>query len=94
MRLFRHLYEFIANAGCCGDCQALNGKHFDVKDMMPGENAAPIHPNCRCSVAAWEDDEEYEAWLDYLDKGGSTENWEKLKNDCKFGKRCYNAIGR
>lgn len=72
-------YEFIANASCCGDCQALNGKHFYVKDMMPGENAAPIHPNCRCSVAAWEDDSEYEAWLDYLDKGGTTENWEKIK---------------
>lgn len=68
-------YEFIANSSCCADCQALNGKHFYVKDMMPGENAAPIHPHCRCSVAAWEDDEEYEAWLDYLDKGGSTAEW-------------------
>lgn len=68
-------YEFIANSSCCSDCQALNGKHFKVKDMMPGENAAPIHPHCRCSVAAWEDDEEYEAWLDYLDKGGSTAEW-------------------
>ncbi|MDD6205010.1 MAG: hypothetical protein PUC05_08475, partial [Firmicutes bacterium] len=45
------------------------------KDMMPGENAAPIHPNCRCSVAAWENDAEYEAWLDYLDKGGTTAEW-------------------
>lgn len=69
-------YEFITNSGCCDACQALDGKHFKVKSMMPGDNAPPIHPNCRCSVAAYEDDDEYEAWLDYLDKGGSTEEWE------------------
>ena len=46
---------------------------------MPGENAAPMHPYCRCSVAAWDDSDDYEAWLDFLDKGGTTEEWEKLK---------------
>ena len=69
-------YEFIANSGCCDDCQKLNGKHFKVKDMMPGENAPPCHPLCRCSTAPWEDSEEYEAWLDHIDKGGSTKEWE------------------
>mgnify|MGYP002639552328 CR=1 FL=1 len=68
-------YTFIANSGCCDICQSLNGKHFKVAKMIPGENAAPMHPHCRCSVAAYEDSEEYEAWLDYLDKGGSTEEW-------------------
>lgn len=68
-------YEYIANSGCCDVCQGLDGKHFKVAKMMPGENAAPMHPNCRCSVAAYEDSEEYEAWLDYLDKGGSTAGW-------------------
>ena len=68
-------YEFITNSGCCDACQALDGKHFKVKSMMPGDNAPPLHPNCRCSIAAYEDDDEYEAWLDYLDKGGSTEEW-------------------
>lgn len=72
-------YEFIANSGCCDTCQALNGKIFKVKKMMPGENAAPIHPNCRCSTAPYEDSEEYEAWLDFLDKGGTTEEWKALK---------------
>ena len=48
--------------------------------MMPGENAAPMHPYCRCSVAAWEDSDDYEAWLDFLDKGGTTKEWEKLKD--------------
>lgn len=68
-------YEFIVNSGCCPICQGLNGKHFRVDKMMPGENAPPMHPNCRCSTAAWEDDAEYEAWLDYLDKGGTTAEW-------------------
>lgn len=56
-------YEYIANSRCCEACQALDGKHFDVADMMPGENAAPLHPNCRCSVAAYDDGEEYQRWL-------------------------------
>lgn len=73
-------YEFIANSGCCDACQSLNGKHFKVEKMMPGENAAPLHPNCRCSVAAYMDNGDYEEWLDYLDKGGSSESWRKLKN--------------
>lgn len=72
-------YTFIANGDCCPICAAIDGKHFKVEDMMPGENAAPMHPNCRCSSAPYEDDEEYEAWLDYLDKGGTTEEWKRLK---------------
>ena len=68
-------YTFHANSNCCDACQALNGKHFKVKDMMPGENAAPIHPGCRCSCSAYEDSDEYEAWLDYLSKGGTAEEW-------------------
>lgn len=75
---FTH-YEFIVNGGCCPVCQALSGKHFRVDKMMPGENAPPLHPHCRCSTAAWEDDAEYEAWLDYLEKGGTTEEWNKRK---------------
>lgn len=68
-------YTFHANSGCCDECQALDGKHFKVKDMMPGKNAPPIHPFCRCSTSAYEDSDEYEAWLDYLSKGGTTEQW-------------------
>lgn len=70
-------YTFIVNGGCCPICEALSGKHFTVAKMMPGENAPPMHPNCRCSVAAYEDSDEYEAWLDYLANGGTTEEWNK-----------------
>lgn len=81
-------YLFLANSGCCAACQANNGRHFKIEDMKPGDNAPPIHPQCRCSVAAWADGEEYEAWLNFLSKGGTTkqwnasgrEEWEKQKN--------------
>ena len=74
------MYTFHVNHGCCAACSDLDGKHFKIKDMMPGKNAPPMHPNCRCSVSAYEDDTEYEAWLDFLDKGGTTEEWEQQKN--------------
>lgn len=44
-------YEFIAEPTACDICKALNGKVFKVKDMEPGENAAPMHPHCHCSTA-------------------------------------------
>lgn len=39
-------YEFIANGHCCPICDALDGKHFNLRDLMPGKNAPPMHPNC------------------------------------------------
>lgn len=72
-------YTFIVNGGCCDICEGLKGKHFPVAKMMPGENAPPMHPHCRCSTAAYSDRKEYEEWLDFLDKGGTTEEFEKMK---------------
>lgn len=83
------MYQFICNVnptkqGTCSVCRRLanedngHGKGvYLVKEMMPGTNAPPMHPHCRCSTAAYEDDEEYEAWLDFLDKGGTTAEWDK-----------------
>lgn len=60
-------YEYI----CCGlpdaceICRALDGRVFKVKDMMVGENAPPMHPNCHCSTsAAAANREDFDAWLD------------------------------
>ena len=54
-------YEFIAGqAGQCEVCAALDGKHFEVRKMVIGENAPPMHPNCRCSIAPWEADRTHE----------------------------------
>ena len=72
-------YTFLALGTACPICRALDGKHFKVSKMMSGTNAPPMHPNCRCSVAAYEDSEDYEEWLDFLSKGGTTEEWNKLK---------------
>ena len=47
----------------CEICRPLNGKVFKVKDMKIGTNAPPMHPNCRCSIAAYMDDAEFEKWL-------------------------------
>ena len=71
-------YTFLALGTACSVCRALDDKHFDVDDMMPGENAPPMHPNCRCSVAAYMDDESYNEWLDtYKEHGMSYEEWKK-----------------
>lgn len=72
-------YTFLALGTACPICRALDGKHFKVSKMMSGTNAPPMHPNCRCSVAAYEDSEDYEEWLDFLSKGGTTGEWNKLK---------------
>lgn len=59
-------YTFIANGDCCDICKAIDGKHFSVKNMMPGKNAAPIHPHCRCGTAPYSNRKEYEKWLNSL----------------------------
>ena len=59
---FKH-YTFIANRNCCEACANLNGKHFPVSELKIGINAPPMHEGCRCSIAAYEDRAEYEAWL-------------------------------
>jgi SPP1 gp7 family putative phage head morphogenesis protein len=80
-------YTFIVNGGCCDICEGLKGKHFPVEKMMPGENAPPMHPHCRCSTAAYSDRKEYEEWLDFLDKGGTTEEYNKQKKQ-----NVYNSL--
>ena len=76
-------YIFIVNhngGNCCPDCQRVaDGGPYDVKKMMPGLNAPPMHPHCRCSTAAYEDDAAYEAWLDALANGENPETWDKFK---------------
>ncbi len=66
-------YEFIALETACKVCKAINGKHFRTEDMMPGENAPPMHPNCRCSTAAYMDREEFERWLSKKEENSNLE---------------------
>ena len=46
-------YEFVAETDdrTCEVCEELNGRIFNVVDMEPGLNAAPMHAFCRCSTA-------------------------------------------
>lgn len=34
----------------CGHCLNVDGTSFLVKDMEPGTNAPPFHPNCQCEI--------------------------------------------
>src|SRR5690554_2785155 len=56
-------YEYIAEPTACPICAELDGEIFDVKDMHPGKNASPMHPNCRCSTAAYMSRDEWDADL-------------------------------
>lgn len=58
-------YKFLAvnPKGPCPICKELNGKVFKVKDMMPGENCFPMHPNCHCTTAPYWDEKEFEEWI-------------------------------
>lgn len=74
-------YEYVAchKGDVCDVCKALDKQHFNVKDMMPGENAPPMHPWCHCSTCAYLDESEYKEWLDtYGDHGLSYKEWQEL----------------
>ncbi len=72
-------YEFRAyGSKSCEICRSLNGKHYPLADAMPAENLPPMHPNCRCSTIPYEDEDEYQQWLDSFDR--TEENIELLAN--------------
>lgn len=48
-------YEILGNEDdSCGnhsvDCHKMDGKKFLYAEMVPGVNAPPFHPNCRCAI--------------------------------------------
>ena len=50
-------YVYIAEPTACDICSKLDDKVFNVKDMVPGENASPMHPYCRCAIAGYVDED-------------------------------------
>lgn len=89
------LYRFHVNGGCCPICADVAKKDsgygkgiYRLTDLMAGTNAAPMHPFCRCAISPYEDSDEYEAWLDFLDNGGTTEEWNA------YGKSKWMHIGK
>ena len=72
-------YEFMAvNPRACPICRELDGKVFKVAEMVAGENAPPIHPNCHCTTAPHINNDDYEQWLSWLESGGTTEQWDRM----------------
>ena len=72
-------YEFMAvNPRACPICKDLDGNVYKVRDMKPGENAPPIHPNCHCTTAPHISSDGYEQWLSWLENGGTTEQWDRM----------------
>ena len=58
-------YEYIAEPTACRICGAIDGKIFNLKGLVVGENASPMHPNCRCRIAPYvSSDAMYKDWLD------------------------------
>ena len=47
-------YEYIAASGprTCSTCSNLNGTIHLLREFEVGTNAPPMHPRCRCTIAA------------------------------------------
>lgn len=66
-------YEYMAEPTACHICKPLDGQIFKVSDMEPGTNAAPMHPNCKCSSAPYESREDLEDMFDAIAEGRGDE---------------------
>lgn len=72
-------YEYLAtlDSRTSEACQELDGKHFKVKDAVPGKNYPPMHPNCRSTTVCWfPDEEEKKAATTRIAKDGSGKYYE------------------
>lgn len=76
----RYVY-MVVNPRACPICKALNGKDYPVEGAEIANEEHPLppmHPNCHCTTAPYVDEDEYNAWLNYLEQGGSTSDWNNL----------------
>ncbi len=48
-------YKFIAESSACSKCSALHDNKYKVENMMPGDNASPMHPHCHCTEVPFVD---------------------------------------
>lgn len=75
-------YVYLAvNPRACPICRALNGKDYPVEGAeIANEDhpLPPMHPRCHCTTAPYVDEDEYNMWLEWLNKGGSTSDWNKM----------------
>lgn len=57
-------FVFIREATACPICKAVSTEPISIDNFEVGVNAAPIHPNCRCSTAPYFDRDEFEKYLE------------------------------
>lgn len=76
-------YEFIAEPTACQICKGLDGHIYKVSKMMPGDNAPPLHPRCRCSTAPYMDRAEFDKWLEETSKSLKNEEIEIVKRNAE-----------
>ena len=72
-------YVYMAvNPRACPICREIDGEVYNVADAEPAKNAPPMHPRCHCTTAPYVDETEYNMWLEWLNKGGSTSDWNTM----------------
>ena len=72
-------YVYMAvNPRACPICREIDGNVYNVADAEPAKNAPPMHPRCHCTTAPYVDESEYNMWLEWLNKGGSTSEWNNM----------------
>ena len=76
----RYVYMAV-NPRACPICQSLNGKDYPVEGAEIANEEHPLppmHPRCHCTTAPYVDEDDYNAWLEWLNKGGSTSEWNNM----------------
>ena len=72
-------YVYMAvNPRACPICREIDGEVYSVADAEPAKNAPPMHPRCHCTTAPYVEEDEYNAWLNYLNQGGKTSDWNNM----------------
>lgn len=86
--------EYVATleAHTCPTCGGLDGKVFTLKEVAAGMTAPPMHPNCRCTLVPYFEDEKGRRWMKdpetferRIIKNTTFEEWKKqyVKNSLK-----------
>ena len=77
-------YVYLAvNPRACPICRRLNGKDYAVEGAeIANEDhpLPPMHPRCHCTTAPYVDEDEYNMWLEWLNKGGTTSDWNTMSD--------------
>lgn len=93
-------FQVVSSPDCCDECQKIDGQHYPIPKLASGENAPPMHPNCRCSIAPYEarnedsdkdfDEAAFDEWCDYMEEHEDDEDaltweeWKKQNHEIEF----------